>query len=111
MRELIAVVIEEKIGVVASISGATEDQTLAPLSLELLLLPLASRSRTTRACLGAMAPMSAPYWLGVRPIGALTLGMFRRIWPADEAAPPQRLSAPVGRFKHGLTVYDGGRVD
>jgi hypothetical protein len=111
MRELVAVVIEEKIGVVASIGGATDDRTLAPLNLELLLLPLAYRSRTDARVLGAMAPMSAPYWLGIRAIGPLTLGMFRHVWPADEAEPPQRLSIPTGRFKHGLTVYDGGRAD
>ena len=41
IRELIAVVMEEKVGIVASVTGATSDDTLAPVQLEMLLLPLA----------------------------------------------------------------------
>ena len=45
IRELVAVVTEEKVGIVASATGATSDDTLAPVQLELLLLPLAYQSR------------------------------------------------------------------
>ena len=41
IRELLAVVMEEKVGIVASATGTTADDTLAPINLELLLLPLA----------------------------------------------------------------------
>ena len=60
MRELIAVVMEEKVGVVASVTGATADDTLLPVNLEMLLLPLAYQSRSDARVLGALAPMSRP---------------------------------------------------
>lgn len=108
IRELIAVVTEEKIGVVASATGATADDTLAPVQLEMLLLPLAHHSRGDARVMGALAPMAAPYWLGAKAVGPLTLGMFRHIGAVAENAP--RFKAAVGRLKHGLTVYDGGRA-
>jgi hypothetical protein len=109
IRELIAVVMEEKVGIVASVTGATSDDTLAPLNLEMLLLPLAYQSRGDARVMGALVPMAAPYWLGAKAIGPLTLGMFRHVGPAlDETAP--RFRAAAGRLKHGLTVYDGGRA-
>jgi hypothetical protein len=108
IRELIAVVMEEKVGIVASVTGATSDDTLAPVQLEMLLLPLAYQSRSEARVLGALAPMSAPYWLGAKAIGPLTLGMFRHIGAAADQAP--LFKAAAGRLKHGLTVYDGGRA-
>ena len=111
IRELIAVVVEEKTGIVASVTGATSDDTLLPVSLELMLLPLAFQSRVEARVMGALAPMSAPYWLGAKAIGPLTLGMFRHVGATvDEVAVP-RLRAAAGRIRHGLTVYDGGRAD
>jgi hypothetical protein len=109
IRELIAVVMEEKVGIVASCSGATSDDTLAPVQLEMVLLPLASASRNDARVIGAMAPMAVPYWLGAKAVGALTLGMFRHIGAAVDAPAP-RFKAAAGRLRHGLTVYDGGRV-
>jgi hypothetical protein len=110
IRELIAVVMEEKVGIVASATGATSDDTLAPVQLELMLLPLAYQSRGEARVLGAMVPMSAPYWLGARAVGPLTLGMFRHIGAAVDVAVPQ-FKAAAGRLKHGLTVHEGGRVE
>jgi hypothetical protein len=106
--ELISVVMEEKIGIVASATGATSDDTLAPVHLEMLLLPLAYNSRGEARLIGALAPMEAPYWLGAKAVGPLTLGIFRHIGAAAEAAP--RFKAATGRLKHGLTIYDGGRI-
>ena len=108
IRELLAVVMDEKVGVVASATGTTADDILAPIKLELLLLPLAFRSRNEARVMGALAPMAAPYWLGAKAIGSLTLGTFRHIGAtADTAAP--LFKAAAGRLRHGLTVYDGGR--
>jgi hypothetical protein len=107
IRELMAVVMEEKVGIVASVTGATSDETLAPLNLEMILLPLAAQSRGEARLLGAMAPMAAPYWLGAKAIGPLTLGMFRHVGPAQEETAPL-FKAAAGRLRHGLTVYDGG---
>ena len=100
---------EEKVGIVASVTGATSDDMLAPVHLEMLLLPLAYQSRGEARVLGALAPMAAPYWLGAKAIGPLTLGMFRHIGAAADAAAP-RFKAAAGRLRHGLTVYDGGRA-
>ena len=109
IRELIAVVMDEKVGVVASVTGATSDDTLAPVQLEMLMLPLVSQSHGEARVLGALAPMAAPYWLGAKAIGPLTLGMFRHIGAAmDNSAPI--FKAAAGRLRHGLTVYDGGRT-
>jgi hypothetical protein len=109
--ELIAVVMEEQVGIVAQVTGTTADDRLLPVNLELLLLPLACQIRAEARVLGAMAPIAAPYWLGAKPIGPLTMGNFRHVGPALETAAPPRLRATTGRLRHGLTVYDGGRVD
>ena len=110
IRELIEVVVEEKAGVVAGVTGTTADDSLLPVNLELLLLPLAFAARSEARVIGSLAPLAAPYWLGTKAVGPLSLGMFRHIGPAvDEAAPP-RLRAVSGRLMHGLTIYDGGRA-
>ena len=110
IRELVAVVTEEKVGIVASATGATSDDTLAPVQLELLLLPLAYQSRAEARVLGALAPLAVPYWLGAKAIGPLTLGMFRHIGGASAEAAAPMFKAAAGRIRHGLTVYDGGRA-
>jgi hypothetical protein len=111
MRELIAVVMEEKTGVVARATATTSDDTLLPITLELLLLPLAYDARAEARVLGAMAPLSAPYWLGARAVGSLELGMFRHVGAGIEGAPAPQIRAAVGKLAHGWTVYDGGRTD
>ena len=111
LRELIGVVMEEKVGVVACVTGATADDTLLPVTLEMLMLPLAYRSRADARLLGALAPMAAPYWLGAKAIGPLTLGMFRHVGPAVDTVAAPRFKAATGRLRHGLTVYDGGRAE
>jgi len=110
MRELVSVVLDEKVGAVASVSGATSDDMLQPVKLEMLLLPLAADTRSEARVIGALAPMAAPYWLGAKAIGALTLGMFRHLGPTVEAPPAPRFRAAAGRLRHGLTVYEGGRT-
>ncbi len=109
LRELLAVVAEEKVGVVAGATGAASDDGLLSVQLELVLLPLTSHSRRETRLLGALAPMATPYWLGAKSIGPLTLGMFRHIGSTAEVSAP-RIASAAGRIKHGLTVYDGGRA-
>jgi hypothetical protein len=108
VRELIAVVMDEKVGIVASATGAASDDTLAPLQLEMVLLPLAAAAQSEARVIGALAPMAAPYWLGARTIGPLSLGMFRHIGGLADTEAPQ-FRAAAGRLRHGLTVYNGGR--
>lgn len=110
-RELVSVVMDEKVGVVASVSGSTSDDILLSVNLEMLLLPLANDTRPEVRAIGALAPMAAPYWLGAKPVGALTLGMFRHLGPAVDAVAPPRFQAAPGRLiKHGLAILDGGRT-
>ena len=49
---------EEKTGVVASVTGATADDRLLPVNLEMLLLPLAHSSRNEARVVGALAPLA-----------------------------------------------------
>lgn len=111
LRELIGVVMEEKVGVVASASGFKADDDLLTINLELLLLPLAYRSKNDARVLGSLAPLAAPYWLGARAIGPLRLGMFRHLGSGTALVAPARFVAAARRLKRGLTVYDGGRTD
>jgi hypothetical protein len=96
--------------VIASVSGATSDDMLQPVKLEMLLLPLTSDSPSEARIIGALAPMASPYWLGAKAIGALSLGMFRHLGPAVDLPAPPRFRAATGRLQHGLTVYEGGRT-
>jgi len=111
MRELLAVVMEEKTGVVASVTASTADDSILAVNLELLLLPLSHESRSEARVLGALAPMAAPYWLGAKAVGPLKLGMLRHIGAAVEATPVPRFVAAAGRLRGGLVVYQGGRRD
>jgi hypothetical protein len=109
IRDLIVGMIEEKVGCVAGVAAAASDDILAPVQLEMLLLPLAFHSRGRARAIGAMAPLASPYWLGAKTISPLTLGTVRHLDAgASEAAP--RLKAAAGRIKSHLTVYDGGRA-
>ena len=110
IRELVSAVLDEKVGVIASVSGATSDDMLEPVKLEMLLLPLFADSHNDARIIGALAPMAAPYWLGAKAIGVLSLGMFRHLGPTVDLPAPPRFRAATGRLKHGLTVYEGGRT-
>jgi hypothetical protein len=110
MRELLAVVAAESVGVVAAVSAHGREGGL--LKLELLALPLAQRDGSNARILGALAPAETPYWLGTSGLGPLTLGSMRYLGPETSrpAAPPALVSAANGRPRHGLVVYDGGHA-
>lgn len=110
MRELLAVVMEEQTGVVASVSAATADDNVLAVNLELLLLPLAHQSKAEARVLGAMAPMTAPYWLGTRSVAGLKLGMFRHIGAAAETASPKSLPQPDGCGMVLWSTRGGGEI-
>jgi hypothetical protein len=110
IRELLAIVAEESVGVVASASGVSAAG--AGLGLELVLLPLRHHGRTDARFLGALAPGEAPPWLGTSALANLTLGTHRFV--SAEVAPPavpRAVSPAPGswRIQHGLIVYEGGR--
>jgi hypothetical protein len=124
MRTLLAIVAEETVGVVASVTGAgpghpstghasTDHASTdhAPLGLELLLLPLSHHGRSDARVLGAIAPSEPPVWIGRGALRDLTVGTHRYVGATVDHARsvvphPGRL---LGRLRHGFVVYDGGQ--
>jgi hypothetical protein len=105
LSSLLTILAEECVGTVAAVAAQNADGD--SLDLELLLLPLsASRPMFARA-IGVLAPLKVPQWLGVSPIGGLTLGGRRHIGAALERRFMPRFIAPG--IRRGLTVYEGGR--
>jgi hypothetical protein len=111
IHELIAIVADEVLGVVAGATGYTAEGYT--IDLELLLLPLRHRGNTHARQIGVLAPLIAPYWLGSSPVQVLTLGAHRHVGtPADAEVAQHGYSALHGtRSRHGFIVYDGGRAD
>ena len=109
VRDLLDVVANETVGVVASARGTSTAATAH--EVELLVLPLSHRGRTNARVLGALAPRDAAYWLGACTLGTLTLGTLRYLGPGVAApAPPIAPERPEGRIRHGFIVYDGGQT-
>jgi len=103
---LLAILADECTGTIA---GATaENADGEPVELELLLLPLGIRRPSFARTIGVLAPMKAPQWLGIRPIGPLTLGGRRHVGAELQKRLLPRFVTP--RKRHGLLVYDGGRT-
>jgi hypothetical protein len=119
MRDLLAIVAHESVGVVASVSGASTGG--AALGLEFLALPLNHHGRSDARLLGALAPSvppgmalgMAPIWLGTSAIEHLQLGTHRYVGPAVADSLVPRATCPAaldGRIRHGFVVYDGGQA-
>ena len=109
IADLVAIVTDEAVAVVAGVTARTAEGSRA--DLELLLLPLYHRGKTHVRLLGVLAPLAVPYWLGAERVVALTLGATRHLGPAVETiAAPRLVKGDAGaRTRHGLKVYDGGR--
>jgi hypothetical protein len=107
--DLLAIVTDETAGVVAGLTGRTEDG--AETDLELLLLPLAYIGHARIRALGALAPLVPPYWIGAKPVVELALGTLRHIGADMETRVAPRLVPVVegARVRHGFVVYSGGR--
>lgn len=109
MASLIDVVADETIGIVAGATGRNADG--ASVELEILLLPLQHAGRSHARLIGAVSPLSAPYWLGMHPLLPLTLGEHRYVGPrVTGPAPVLPFPPPEARRRHGLIVYDGGQA-
>lgn len=115
--ELLGVVADEAVGIVAGVGARIAEG--ATVDLELLLLPLAYRGRTHVRMLGVLAPLSTPYWLGTQPIESLTLRTLRHLGTASQIAAAPRLlpadapAAPAPRVeaaRRSFVLYQGGRV-
>jgi hypothetical protein len=110
IRDLLTVVANESVGVVAGARGTNAEGS--ELEFELLVLPLRHRARTDARVLGALAPAEVPYWFGVSTLERLSLGTIRYLAtdssPNTQPAPRLVASEPTGRIRHGFVVYDGG---
>jgi hypothetical protein len=104
-RDLVGIVADELIGVVAGVLASTPDGRST--ELELVLLPLLSQAGMPMRILGALSPLSVPFWLGHTPMKALSLSAFRYLDTVADADPPLQL--PRGPGASWLTVYQGKR--
>lgn len=113
VQDLLAIVADEGVGLVAGATGEVADGT--KVELELLLLPLRHRGRAHARMIGVLAPLDPPVWLGTSPLVSLKLGSLRHVGPQVETVAAPRfmgipfLAARDGGRRHGkLMVYDGG---
>jgi hypothetical protein len=109
LADLLDVIADEATGVVAAARGRTAQGWAQ--DVELVLLPLTQRGDTHARMIGALAPLSVPFWLGSAKLGALTLGNIRHLDPALEGPAAARLVAGDKRAaqRAAFTVHDGGR--
>ena len=103
---LLAILADECTGTVAGVTA--QNANGEPIDLELLLLPLGTRRPSFARAIGVLAPLKVPSWLGVSPIGALTLGGRRHVGAELEKRLLPRFMTP--RLRRGLMVYQGGRT-
>jgi len=103
--DLLAILADETVGTVAGVTA--HNRSGEAIELELLLLPLVAPRASLGRTIGVLAPLKPPQWLGVSPIGGLTLGSRRHIGAATQMRILPRFMAPRGR--RGLIVYEGGR--
>jgi hypothetical protein len=110
VRDLVTVVAQESVGVIAGVSAVSADG--GALNLELLTLPLVHRGRTDVRVLGALTPTEASNWVGSSALHDLVLGTIRYVGPAVRpSAAPLLAPLPGGHVRHGLVVYEGGNRD
>jgi hypothetical protein len=109
LETLLGTVLSENVGVVAGILGRTQDRI--ETELELLLLPLALDGRTRIRALGALAPLTPPYWLGERAVTELDLRTFRHVGAGQSDADARHfgLAHEEPQTRHGFLIYSGGR--
>ena len=106
--ELLAIVNDERVGVVAGLTAHTEDGAKA--DLEMLLLPIAPAGQARVRAIGVLAPLAPPWWLGAKPVTALTLGTLRHtLTGADLRLAPRIVPGADSRIRKGFVVYSGGR--
>lgn len=116
IMKLLTCIIEERIGIVAGVTGRTEYGS--ETKFELLLLPLGRHDRLPNRALGLLVPIGNPYWLGMQPVVALTLDELRYIGPqVDGTASPRFSAVPMDRdadhdvMIRSFVVHQGGRKD
>jgi hypothetical protein len=105
---LISILQGEQVGTVAAVTAQNADGE--PTDLELLLLPLSSTRPSLARAVGILAPLEAPKWLGLSPIGALTVGPRRHLGAELETRLlPRFMASRRNQLRRSLVVHDGGR--
>ena len=107
MADIVRIVADEGIGVVAGASAKSGEDLNA--DLEMLLLPLKHNGRIGTRLIGSLAPLTQAFWLGMWPAMPLRLGTIKYV--AQDTVPTSvaglRAQHPAGTR---LTVIDGGRL-
>ena len=106
VRDLLSLLTSETVGTVAGVTARSIDGD--PLDLELLLLPLSAPRPMLARSIGVLAPMRVPQWIGLRPIGGLTLGSRRHVGVGEGKRLLPHFLTPWST-RRGLVVYEGGR--
>jgi hypothetical protein len=100
IKEIIAIVAEETLGVIAGVTATRDDGTKA--HLEILLLPFAARPHTPVSVTGVLAPFDNE----CGRLGAFTLASHRYLHQPEKLLPRAIRKLQVAR---GLMVYEGLR--
>jgi hypothetical protein len=110
-KAMLTEVISEQTGFVAGVTGRNAGGET--IELELLLLPLARQSLGRVRAIGAMTALERPFWLGAKPLAALTLGTVRHLNAETGQPEVRKLAPPPAKFsmRRGFMVYQGGRAD
>ena len=90
MRDFVALVAGEAIGILAGVTMEAGDGLACPL--ELLILPLLHQGKGGQRMLGSLLPLEQPFWLGTRPAQHLDLGVVTFVG-SDIYAPPHPQTA------------------
>jgi hypothetical protein len=103
--QLLAILADESVGLVAGVTAYNGDHQ--QIELELLLLPLGARRPSLARAIGVLAPLKPSLWLGSSLLNALTLGSHRHIGAPQKARLLPRFITT--RRRRGLVIYEGGR--
>jgi hypothetical protein len=108
VKHMLEAIGRDKEGMVASVTGRTDDSDF--VELEWLILPLAHQGHARVRALGVLAPIGAHYWLGSKPLTALTVGAIRSLGDKGEAktARPPLTGQDLVQKRRNFTVHQGG---
>ncbi len=108
IADLTRVLGQEQVGTVAGVTAQNADG--APIDLELLLLPLSAPRPSLARALGILAPLATPQWLGLSPLGALTIGPRRHVGAELETRLlPRFMASRRSQLRRQFVVHHGGR--
>ena len=110
LRDLIGIIAQESVGVVAGVRELAAAGRGA--ALELVLLPLRHHGCSDARLLGALAASEPPNWLGTRALRCLELGTYRFVGRATVlGCLDVHRNIPAGQVRHGVrhgfVVYEG----